>query len=753
MTINDIKRAFSKYGVKLKKNVPFDTEITIDDIARGTYFTSFKDSHSLGLIISGLFLVNGEVAYVCPLVKEIDIDCDKNFPPCGGEEEVIVNAIFDLQCVFLDGTTSILSENRISRVVALISVSGDESFVYEKPFLKNYEPNNTDSEKKATITAKYYHNGKQFVAYREITQTLNSYSSWLTTAETTTAINVICEGNTIPNNGGRSKISVERVFSRIEVKRDSCGNISGEKNTPNLTEDITSKALITISNKRDFRLVDGYVIAEAQKAEAPEREVTVTARYGDSVGKATIVQSKGGDVTYLYDLSFADGSKIMYHDLDTSLETKQTLPIVCEKHKYVGDKFIEKRPSAYLNVMSDSSWISGVPYMNGDSVELRLTVSEPNQNKEGGREAEITISCINDPTTSIRLIVYQDALSIVEQKYNIFANGGGTYTTEELNSADIYFQPVFQDVYENGFIENNPISSDLKMDIKYKCSDSSRLYPSSLTEVNGKWYVNFINNTKSSMKDIALIIIGAIKDSNNKVICESDPIPITVKGNDIIDYNYELCFDGHNKYIKKSWSNNTDSVDINITSVRHKLVNGKEVSVEPVKFKVTHVKDNSEQFDNVFSKKVNESSITVFPYKVNENVSFDYIITQDGSDLSLKMTLEYSKEEYKKLVRVTVDAVSENITNDVWTGDGGYLSIDNNINIPLNPCWLFPNMKDKRDTAFSGMVELTNGEHLFETHNVISLDAVTKTHKPCNVSKVVDIKETTQEVILELKLN
>lgn len=752
MTINDIKRAFSSYNIKIKKNVQLDTEVTIADIENGIYFSKFKDNENLGLIINGLSVIDGEIAFVLPKVNSIKIESSDIMQPCGGDVEIIVNALFDLKAIFIDGTERTISEERKSQVVALISLDGDEAFSYNKPYLSCNSVNNSGENRKVHITATYYNDRKQYKDTKVITQPQNNYSSWLTTEEPTSSIEVSIEGGVIPNRGGRAKITVIREFDRKMVKRDSCGNVSETKMDYGLLEDITEKSLITVDDKRNFRIYKDYIVAEGQLPDSSERTVVITARYGDKTGRIEVSQTEGEKTTYDYELSFNDGKDINFVDLGTSLKIKKDIPIISLKKKYIGDKFIEQKNTTYLSITSDSDWIEGSTIEKNGQVYITLNVTQENSSKEIDREAELIISCINRPDISARMVVSQQALSVVKEGYRIVVEGDGEYTSKMLDSVKITMTPYMVDTYEDGSEECALLTDGYKMDLKYKSTDFQRLHPLSVSTDNGKWIINLLNATKSSIKDVVLDIIGVIKDYDGNVLFEGDKFSIITKGNEIVDYNYELCFNGHNKFYEYTWNNTNEPIVIPILSVRHKIVNGVEAGIEPVPYKVSFIKDNREAFDKTFSKKITNEGLYVFPFETSTNVTYKYEVRQQGSDKIASIVLSFNTNAKNKDVRLIVEAESNGITGDVWTNDGGYLTIDDDKKIPLSACWLFPLMKENKDTVFNGNIELPIGEHVMKTNNVISFNSMSKTHKDCNIEKIINVKEETNEIIVTIKV-
>ena len=255
------------------------------------------------------------------------------------------------------------------------------------------------------------------------------------------------------------------------------------------------------------------------------------------------------------------------------------------------------------------------------------------------------------------------------------------------------------------------------------------------------------------MKDILVNAKLVFYGSHKERLFESSKANIVVKGTKIVDYNYELCFDGHNKFEKLTWTNSSEPKFIKVNSLKHKMVNGKNSGKEQIPFKVGIYDENGkEYFDDNFSIKIVNDEILVFPVKTNKSINNTYTVTQKETGEKISFSLEYRIKKSTFKIPLKVIVYSNNIGKDIWTGENGYLLIDGNETIKLNPCWLSPNMIDNVDTAYDGIIELEEGTHTFESFNVLCLEFATKTHKDCNIYNKIKVDKTTKNIILQIKI-
>jgi hypothetical protein len=59
-------------------------------------------------------------------------------------------------------------------------------------------------------------------------------------------------------------------------------------------------------------------------------------------------------------------------------------------------------------------------------------------------------------------------------------------------------------------------------------------------------------------------------------------------------------------------------------------------------------------------------------------------------------------------------------------------------------------MLDNYDTAFDGVIELTEGEHTFETFKIICIEGSTKTHKEIKLKENIKVDKATKSILLKM---
>lgn len=751
MTVRDLKESFSDFNLKTKVTVSDDKEITNNDIEEGKIFQKFIVNENLQRIVDGLGIYNDEIYYFFTTIDRIEIEADDFFPACGGEQEVVTYAYYTIRRRSINGSDESVTTDR-SVISAIIKVD-NPLFSYEKPYLINREANNGDINNEVNVTATYYYASRKYNVVKHVIQHINTYSSWLVEEEPTDSITINFSENNVSNKGGIVIANVERTFTRIYYKKDSCGNKVAGKSEPGLVENITNKCLITSSNRKVFNVSKNIITVPKQDVGAPERETTITARFLDKVATATLVQAEGGKITYVHELSFENGSKVKFFDLETSIPVEKSIDVFSKEYKYIDGEYDSSDLTDNFVIKSDSEWVYGVPYKDNHGVHVKVIVTDTNTDRENDREASLTFTSLINPNTSIQLIVSQQALSVAREEYHCTFHDDGEYTSDEIDNRDFYFNPYKVYVYENGDTESGPIEEYITYKYVYKSGNEKLLGVNSISRKYGDYFVNFKNYTNTSMKDVPIEVKLVFYDAEDGKLFESDTAKLLVKGNEIVDYNYELCFEGHNKFKTLSWENSNEPKFIKVNSLKHKLVNGKYSGNEQIPYTIgVFNKEGREVFDDSFSVKINGDEVLVFPYKVKANTANTYTITQTetGDKIMFSLTYKVKRTMYKVPLKVIV--YSNNIGTDVWTGENGYLLIDGNTQVRLNPCWLSPNMKENVDTAFNGVVELEEGNHVFETFNVIRLDYPSKTHKDCNIKKEVIVDKATKNIILQIKI-
>ena len=750
MTVRELKECFAKFNLKTKTYCSEDHEITKKDIEDNKIFQRYIHGE-FTRIVAGLATHGDEICYVYPVLNKIEIDTDEDFTPCGGKQELIVNAVYSIRYYTENKVEGTLLDTGKCKINALVTLDND-LFTYEKPLLINEKPNNSGENIEVNISASYFFKGTKYIAEKKVTQGISKESSWLIESEPTQYITITPSSNKVSNKGGIISVKVERMFSRIYYMKDSCGNKIGGKSEPNLIEDITSKSIITISNKKQFSINKNIITVPKQAIGAPKRETTITARYLDKVATYTLVQMEGGTPTYECDLSFENGAKTKFFDIETSVKTSKKVYITSIEKEYVDDEFISETTTNKLNVVSDSEWVYGVAGKDDNGVYILVTTTENNFDENNDREATLTITSINDKKQHIVLIVSQPSVTVIEEIYGSRFHKSGKYTTEELNNTNIYFHPFKTLVYEDGKTEEIPIEDDIMVTCEYMSENPSKLNVVSFEKKDDNYIVNLNNFTSSCMFDIPLNLRVSFYKAK-KCIYTSDIEKIVVKGNTVVDYDYELCFNNHDKHKVVLWENETDSKIIKVNSLKHMLVNGNNNGYTNTPYKISIYDENGkEKFDDSFSIKILENEIIAFPNNLKKDVTNTYVITQKESGLKINLTLSYStkKEAFKIPLKVLV--YSNNINVDLWTGDNGYLLIDNKEMIKLTPCWLCPTMKDDVDTAFDGIVTLSEGKHTFETFNVICLEQVKQTHRECNIYREITVDKNTKNITLQIKV-
>jgi hypothetical protein len=349
-------------------------------------------------------------------MHRIEILADDFFPPCGGEIEIMTNAVYSIRGLSTFNADILISgsDSLLSPVNAIVTID-NSMFTYEKPFLFNESPNNSDINNEVNINASYYFKGIKYEASKHVIQRINTNTSWLVEEEPTQFISLTLSTNEVSNKGGIVVAKVERYFTRIYYMKDSCGNKVGGKSEPGLVEDITNICLITSSNKSLFKVNKNLITVPKQNVGAPKREFKVTARYLDNTAIETITQAEGGKVTYTQELLFVDGAKNKFIDLETSLPSELKVPVISKEYKYIDGEYYSVANTNEIIVNSDSDWVTCGKEEDEKGVNILIKATDTNTDKEDDREATITIKNSKDTSLILKLIISQPSLSIVKE--------------------------------------------------------------------------------------------------------------------------------------------------------------------------------------------------------------------------------------------------------------------------------------------------------------------------------------------------
>lgn len=751
MTVKDYKEIF---GIKPKIEIEDDYVLLTEDIVTGRIFPSFYNSNNLSNIISGLYIDGHEVYYVQPEVFGIEIVTDSQFPPCGGSVEVIVEASYALRATKTDGEVSYMGDREKSLVNAIISIENlsAEGFEYINKKVVKETPNYGDEPVECRLFSSYYHKGNKFTHEKTLSQATNETTEWRLVKESTNFIGITLDEDHFSNKGGITTAKVERYFSRLYAKYDSCGQIVGEKNEPDLVDDITSKALITSSNRTAFSVSRNIITVSKQEIGAPKREGKISARYLGFTASAPIYQQAGGDITYGYVLSFQgdeEGKKIVYRDLDTALPTDFVVYFSSKQLKYSDGELIGESTSNNLKIEFDQDWLSGTLGEDGNGIFLKVSVSQTNTSTEEEREATITITNVFVESLSLNVVVLQPSNDIIGEYYQCRINGDREFKYDTLTNRSISFELMRYLVYEDKSEVRIASPVDIKAQIEFASTNDDMLKVRGVDRDGDMFYPKYINLVERSISDVTLGMKAIFKDVRGNKVAESDKFSITVRGKDVVSYMNELCFKDHEKYHEEIWSGDKEPRFIDIISETTRTVNGINSEKTAIPIRAISVDDfGNPYFDDAFSLKVVDGArILVFPYNVRKTTEKTYTITQVGNEEKLYLRLLYDETQKNHDVHLKVQ-LKRDSGFDVWTGRGGFLLIDGKTVIGLEPCWLSTKMKDRRQVVYEGTIAMSQGEHKIESFNIYAVNKAMKMHKDCNFSKDIYVDGSNKDVEL-----
>jgi len=748
MTVRDIK---SLFGIKPKINIPDDYIVTNEDVIRGNIFQKYSTNGTIAGTIDGLCVVDNEIVYLYLSIDYLEIVTDDFFPACGGEQPIAVNAKSTLMTINCNGQTYVSQDNGLKPINAIIAINND-LFSYSKPNLINRKANNSGINNEVDVLATYYRNRKKYEATKHIIQHINSYSSWIVENEPTDYIALTLLNNNISNKGGAVAAKVERYYSKIYCKKDSCGNKVAEKCEPGLVEDITAKSFITSTDRKNFIPNKNIIIVKEQEIGANKRSATITAKYLDFTASEELYQNEGGVATYEYKLSFDDGRKIKFIPLNTSLPTTLEVYISAKELEYIDGEFHGEKDTQDIAIFSQYTWAKGTINKDDNGIKAVIKLTEPNLDKDNDREVSLLMYCSKDKSNDIELIISQPAIDIVKEIYECNYIGKTELNSNEIDSNNVIFSIYKALVYENGEQQIVPIDDDI---IKYYFSSDNNdlLEMTGLEKISPNTYcAKFINKTKHSVSDITAKVIIAIYSKDDEKLFESKQIKFIVKGTDIISNTYDLTFDFDKKERMVLWKDTEKPTFIKIISIKNTYRNGKKINCESAPFKIgLYDKNGIEKRNYDFSIKLLEDGIITFPINTSESTNDTFIITQKDTGKKITLVLSYAKKEEKiyKVPVIVKFKTKDSIKEDIWTGENSLLLIDNKISINLSPCWISPEMGNKTDIAYNGEINLKAGNHIFEIYNGKCFSA--NKNEPIYYKETIEINDENA-IMIEIEI-
>jgi len=550
----------------------------------------------------------------------------------------------------------------------------------------------------------------------------------------------------ISNNGGVCTVSVKRIFDRIYCTKNSCGEKIDEKEETNLIDDITKDCLFNSSNDA-FIINENIITVQPQKPGAIERETTITANYENETISDVIYQDRGGIITSSYELQFINGYKNNILHFKNSIPAYERIQIVSKKFVYIDGKYNNVFVNDRLKVESDSKWVSCSVLKSNDSISLLIKTLETNNNKNESRNGNITIRCIDNPSLLLTLTVIQPPLKVLNENYKCEFIGGGEYTTDEIDNNEFFFEPFKMLTYENGDKEKALLGDDIKIKCSYISSNDELFNVKSISKNGSKYFVNFNNLSLYSIENISLEL-NLLFYKDDKKIFESNKGNIIVKGNKIRKYAYDFYFNNRTNNKKIEWIADNKPQMVKIHSIKRQISdNGKHGYELNAEFSI----DEKNHTNNFILKGIGDE-ILVYPNNSEKETKETYYIRQKGSDKKLVLNLYYKPKKQVKKLPLSVIVYSYNSKENIWTNKDGYLLIDKKRRINLSPCWISPQMDEKVDIAYDGIIEIEHGNHVFEVINMVSSKGKGSIEKNCISNKHIVVDETTKNIIIKVEI-
>lgn len=736
------------------------------------FFNKYIDNSNPNKILNGLhvkdnvqydndsYVDENDVEVLYTVVERIKIqDNTFSIKPCGGSITINVIGYFKILSNTLNEGISLYDE-RIGNVTPIIKLSNNHFYVTDLNVINADENTSHDTMETCEITVSYYHGGKIHSDKITIFQESNKESNWIFDYDNTDNIDINVEPSIIPREGGDSKITVIRNYTKHYYKEDSCGNrIEGKSYSESNVEDITYLSRIENTNVNVFKRNKNIISVGKQDIGSSDRSCIITATYDNNTCNTRLIQLKGGDITYQYKLSYydTDDSSIIKR-LETSQPCEFIIPILLEKQSFIDGIYDS---SIYINNVKfdkHDSWFDiELEETNEDYVNVKFKILCKNNDKENERVADVVIRSIDNPNLKLNLTIIQPSCDVIEAKYELLIDGEGIYTKDTVKVAKIVLKPLKTIKYRDNSIDSNVmLENGMYIDFSYTCDFKEVFDCGSLKKVdfNGTHVIHLLYDTDTQLSDAHMNVIGYLKDKDGNVIACSKEISLTLKCDSIVTYTYELSV---NKDIIEWKADDTSKEYINVKSIRNKYVNGIVVDKETIPFIIKPIDNGGE-----FSLKINDdNSIICKPLKENTSNNVNegsYKVMQSESGKECIIELIQDEVILKENVNILVKVVKKNNNNykNQWVIKGSVLSItDNEGNEMLNetmPCgWLYPNINE--DIIYNGNIKLIVGNtYHFNINNIKEGNPYINGNPIEDVNYDVEIKEKQGNIILQIEL-
>lgn len=747
---------------------------TYNELINGKYFNVFSDNVNPSHIIIG-FNINkkyddieshvdiNDIEIIYPKLENIRINEQYiSILPCGGDFNISTTAIFKIIARNNDGER--LIDTKYGNVSPLFKTSNNH-FIISSNIVTADANKHCSNTEEGVITASYYYSGCTCSHSIKAIQEPNKESDWIFDYDVTESILLEATPQILHSNGGETTLNVYRTYTKYYFKEDSCGNRLDTMHTKGHTDNVTDKCRFENTNTNYFKR-NGNVITVAKQGFGDlERSSIVTATYMNNMASTTIIQEKGSEVTYQYDLKFYESNEnVMIKKLDKSTETKFVIPILLEKKAYIDNVY---HSSVFLNDIKFDrydSWFE-VEYecTNNDYINVIVNVTSQNKDKNNERIGELFIRSVDNPKEVLGVTIIQPSCDVIETKWELLISGEGKYTNDTIKVARIALKPLKTKVYADHTIDGI-ITLDEGMNIE--CVYSSDM-PSVLdgnvlkkTDFNGSCMMIPKHDTSMQISDAHLQVKGFIKDICGNVIAESKEIMLVLEGNANTSYTYELTFDDNSTYKEISWEyDETDKYNVKINSIRNTYINGIKTNSET--YPIT-IKANDGIGGDFSLRNINDEYVSCRPLDKNnmneDNVGIYNIIQKDSNNI-ITLDLKQDKKIETNEVEIIIKVSKEHIDNDIWLNDGAILDVIDTdgdiIKHAILPCgWLYPNMENNYDIIYKGIMKTIVGERY-----TFSIDNMTNGNIYINGNKMNDIivdktiEENTKTVEIDIKLD
>lgn len=759
-------------GIVVVSKIPshFDDDYILSQEKIEKYLPIYKSHQNLSSVIQGFSFENDDVYFIYPTLKSIKLETDEIFvSPMGGTFQITSLGTFELIKRDKDLNESIIEEKTQS--ITSVLKCTDKFVTLKKENHSEYceiQPNVGLDNRTVTITSSYAFQGKFKSCTLQMVQEANKVSEWLLESIVTDDLSISLNPPIISTQGGKSIVDVKRKFTKYLYKKDLCGNVMDRKVVHDNFDDVSKLCRYQISNPSIFKRMGNTITVEPQEINAPSRSCDICVSYDGFEAMTTLEQSKGGQLSYKYILTFNDDSDYLEYKFNTSRTCSIQIPLISIQQQLIDDELKGTLPNLELGVKDNGNWFRSSIDEIDDNIVLTVKVIEPNNSKVNENIGSITIYPRNDYSNQITLSLVQPQNKPIRDDFTVFVEGNDEFTIYDVEKARITFKTLKTVYYESGDKEEELF---LPQNMKLECfghstnEDVLSLGVLKQTDFNGTHVMKPKYGRYGVDYDVFVnASVRVVDKTNSEKAYQPTYFTFGLQKQDLVTHNYEFKFGDNTRYKELIWkSNDTKEISLPFVNNTSTFVNG--ILSETFNSNDLVIKALDNKSCSNFSLFVRGDKIVVNPKFNNitkEPIIGDFEISgKEGitNPISLRCVQEGLNDDIE--IDLIVKAVKlNNDILDCYSNDNASLVVYNKTDniffseIPLQRLWLFKDIENNEDIIYDGKIFLRkNKEFTFKIKNLNILNYNNKNNiiKEIEYNKNIFINDKTKNILLKIE--